>query len=198
MPPALDSCHCACCFLKEGDANQAVDVSHITLAREGSTCRVPVQSQQHPGKLGGGSEPGPNQQYGQHWEKNYHVLRSPRKAKSAPQSLQLMPNSTAPGMCQLAMWLWVTAELGLLPHLSGSQIQGVSANWSFVGEERDGKRGNTRTSDSPKHGGEVFSNTPGCSFRVVSRKQSGCRRRGRCLNRSSGDASHSTAALLLD
>lgn len=32
------------CFQKEGDANQAVDVSHVTLAREGSTCRVPVQS----------------------------------------------------------------------------------------------------------------------------------------------------------
>lgn len=66
MPPTLDGCHCACCFLKEGDANQAMDVSHLTLAREGSTCRVPVQSQQHSGKLGGGSEPGPNQQYGQH------------------------------------------------------------------------------------------------------------------------------------
>lgn len=28
------------CFQKEGDANQALDVSHITLAREGSTCAV--------------------------------------------------------------------------------------------------------------------------------------------------------------
>lgn len=64
-----------------------------------------------------------------------------------------MPSSAAPGMCQLATWLLVTAQLGLLPHPSGSQLQGVSANWSFVGEERDGKRGNTRTSDSPKHGG---------------------------------------------
>lgn len=108
------------------------------------------------GKLGGGSEPGPNQQHGQHWEKNCHVLRSPKKAELAPQSLQLMPSSAAPGMHQLAKWLLVTAELGLLPHPSGSQLQGVSANWSLVGEESDGKRGNTGTFDSPKHGGRCL------------------------------------------
>lgn len=142
------------CFQKEGDANRAVDVSHVTLARERSTCRVPVQSQQQPGQAGEGSEPGPNRQYGQHCEKNCHILRSPKKAKSAPQSLQLMPSSAAaPGMCPLATWLLVTAELGLLPHPSRSQLQGVSANWSFVGKERDSKRGNTRTSGSPKHEG---------------------------------------------
>lgn len=67
-----------------------------------------------------------------------------------------MPSSATPGMCQLAVWLLVTAELGLLPRPSGSQLQGVSANWSFVGEDRDGKRGNARTSDSPKHGGRCL------------------------------------------
>lgn len=155
-PGWLSLCLLISCFLREGDANRALDVPHVTLAREGSTCRVPVQSQQHPGKLGGGSEPGPSLQYGQHCEKHCHILRSPKEAKSASQSLQLMPSSAAPGMCQLETWLLVTAELVLLPQPSGSQLQGVSENWSFVGEERDDKRGNTKTSDSPKHGGRCL------------------------------------------
>lgn len=110
-PGRLSLCLLIGCFLREGDANRALDVPHVTLVREGSTCRVPVQSQQHPGKLGGGSKPGPSQQYGQHCEKHCHILRSPKEAKSASQSLQLMPSSAAPGMCQLDTWLLVTAEL---------------------------------------------------------------------------------------
>lgn len=60
VPGRLSLCLLIGCFQKEGDSSWAVDVSHVTLAREGSTCRVPVQSQQHPGKVGEGSEPGPN------------------------------------------------------------------------------------------------------------------------------------------
>lgn len=134
------------CFRKEGDANQALDVSHITLAREGSSCRAPVQSQQQLGKVGEGREPGPNQQYGQHWEKNGHILRSSKEAKPAPQSLQLMLSSAAPGMCQMATWLLVTAQLGLLPHLPGShssEFLQIGLLWErkeMVREETPGHR----------------------------------------------------------
>ena len=97
---------------------------------------------------------------GENWEKNCYVLRSPKKAEPAPQSLQLKPSPTAPGTRRLPERLLVTAGLGLLRHPSGSQTQGgspgVSANWSFVGEERDCKRGNIRTSDSPKHRGRCL------------------------------------------
>lgn len=154
VPGQLSLCLLTGCFQREGDANQAVDVSHITLAREGSTCRYLCALSSSRGKWEKGASLGQAGNMG-NTEKNCHVLRSPKKAKSASQSLQLMPSSAESGMCQLATWLLVTAEPGLLPHPSGSQLQGVSANWPFVGEERDSKRGNTRTPESPKHGGEA-------------------------------------------
>lgn len=154
----------------------------------------PVQPQQRPGKPGGGREPGANQRYTKNWEKYCNDLRSAKKAEPAPRT-KAEPHgaSDAPAA-------------RVLHRPSGSQTQGgssgVPANWSFVGEERDCKRGDIGSSDSPKHGGRCLATPLGALLGWYQESKAaageGAGVQTEAVGPPAGNASHSPAALLLD